>query len=175
MKMTFDTPEKFVERVLTEDLTTEQLRRIKILADLRLGKLRGEVKVEVENVPDADRDVSLFYHCLSQLVLKKNGERIPQLGTLRRVNNGLYLKVIECTRYLVEFRKHNAPRLPSSAHATMYSLFLRLAYDYCRSDGIVSTARLCSLADMCGRLIDHAYPGYIEAGLFTVVLTGKIP
>jgi hypothetical protein len=168
--------DNFVAAVLTRDLSNAQLTKIRMLADIRLGKLRAETKVEVETVPEANRDLNLFYGALADLVLKRVGQRVPHLGTLQRVNNQLFVKMKDCVQTLVEFRKQNAPKLASSADITFFKLFLRLAYDYWRSAGLeVSSYRLCSLANDCGMLIDSAYPGYLESGLLAVVLQGKLP
>lgn len=164
--------EEVKTKLLAGKFTTEQLQLLRAVIDLRLGKLRAEVTIEVDEV-NADHFTSLLYSATSDLVLRRLGQRFPHLGTLKRINPRFFKDVLEASRGLKQFLEEVIPRCGRPQQAAFVRMFVDLAYDQCTSEGgLMTTSRLMKKHGDVGALINQAYPGYIGARMLDVVLSG---
>jgi hypothetical protein len=162
--------------VLSKDMTHEELLQLQAAVGLRLGHSRTALRQTVEVLHDLDQMVGVFYSCWADLVLRTLGDRVPYLGEVRQRNAKLFKEVVECAGSLRQFAEQKLPRKLSRPElVTLYTLYLRLAFDNCRTiGGNITTQRVMGMRDRIGTLLDQSFPGYVGNGMLEVILSGKL-
>lgn len=160
-------------KLLAGCFTTEQLQMLRAVIDLKLGNIRAEVKVEVEEV-EAEHFVSLLYTELASLVQRYLGQRVPHLGMLKRVSPRVFKEVAEAASALKRFLNEVVPRCGRPQQISFLRMYFDLAYGRCMEEGgVITTQRLMRKHEEVGALFDAAFPGYIRGGMLRVILYGS--
>ncbi len=164
------------KQLMTMELSTVQLKEIKAVADIRLGNFsarEGALKYLGE-IPSDYAD--LFYRQIQSIFSNDLKISLPALAITRKQfpTNGKMVNKVAAEIYAVAVDWNTERTVKKTYVVSVFNLYARLVIAYLQECKVPTSLKtVLQHSDKFIGLVERAFPGYVEAGLISVVLKHK--
>lgn len=156
-----------IEQILPS-LSQKELKEIKNKIDYLLSDLSivsNESKKEL-------KDLDLFYRCITDELNKLLGRKkgIPLL-VLKKSNDRLYKQVVIVYKFLIGYLQELIDKPTKDHRLKFFMLYAELMGDYMKdiTFDMIGLSGMLKVHKKFPGMIDDTFPGYLEAGAFSVI------